>query len=85
MRESDEDEAKVKAMRKVVRIVIEKNGGDGMEVKKRLETKYGKGRVWWKDERIATWDGKKGEMILKGWAKQHEQEFLQLMRSSRKE
>jgi hypothetical protein len=52
LKETSADETKVKAMRKVVRIVIEKNGGDGKEVKKHLETKYGKGRVWWKDERI---------------------------------
>lgn len=72
-------------MRKVVRIVIEKNGGDGKEVKKHLQAKYGKGRVWYKDEKIATWDETKGEIILEGWAKQHEQEFLQLMKPSKKE
>ena len=46
-------------MRKVVRIVIEKNGDDGEEVKKHIETKYGKGRVWYKDEKIAAWGEKK--------------------------
>ena len=80
MRESKKDQAKVKAMRKVVRIVIEKNGGDAKEVKKNMETKYGKGRVWWNEERIAAWDEEKGQMILEGWAKQHEQEFIQLMK-----
>ena len=80
MRESKKDQAKVKAMRKVVRIVIEKNGGDAKEVKKNMETKYGKGRVWWNEERIAAWDEEKGQMILEGWAEQHEQEFIQLMK-----
>ena len=83
--ESTADQAKVKAMRKVVRIVIEKNGGDGKEVKKHMEAKYGKGRIWWKEERIAAWDEDKGKMILEGWAKQHEQEFIQLMTPSKKE
>jgi hypothetical protein len=82
---SSADEAKVKAMRKVVRIVIEKNGADGKEVKKHMETRYGKGRVLWKDELIAAWDEKKEEMILHGWAKQHEQEFIQLMKPTRGE
>lgn len=51
--------AKTKAMRKVVRIIIGKNGGDGNEVKKHMETRYGKGRVLWKDELIAARDESK--------------------------
>ena len=56
-----------------------------MEVKKHMETRYGKGHVLWKDELIAVLDVKKEKMILEGWAKQHEQEFIQLMKPTRGE
>jgi len=60
----DEHARKEKAVRKVVRTLIEANGGDGQSVKQDIDTNYTKGIVWWKDERVAEWSN--GAMELKG-------------------
>ena len=46
-----------KAVRKAVRVIIESNGGNGDLIKKDIDTNYKRGIVWWKDERVAEWNG----------------------------
>eukprot|EP00973_Karenia_brevis_P008126 1100247-Karenia_brevis.AAC.1 len=55
---SDEDKSREFATRKVVRVIIEQNGGDGARIKKeqKLHANYAKGRVVWNGARVATWD-----------------------------
>ncbi|CAK0907092.1 unnamed protein product, partial [Prorocentrum cordatum] len=48
-----EDSRREKAARKVVRAVIETSGGNGEDVKKRIDTNYRKGVAWFNEERIA--------------------------------
>ena len=79
------EEDRVKAVRKVVRPIIEKNGRNGSEVKKDLDTNYTKGIVWWKDERVAEWSAPHNKMQLQGWAKQHEEAFAQLMETRKQQ
>ena len=72
-----EDEMKAKAVRKLVRTVIQENGGDGKDVKKRIDTNYPKGIVWFKDARIAEW--KDGRMVFKDAGKDFKEAFEKLM------
>ena len=60
------DAERERAVRKVVRVIIESNGGDGQAVKKDIETNYKREIVWWKDQRAAEW--KEGRMVLMGAA-----------------
>ena len=61
-----DDEKKDRAVGKFVRAIIEHNGGDCAEVKKRVDAKYRRGIVIWKDERVAEWSDKEQKLILKG-------------------
>jgi hypothetical protein len=70
---------KTKAVRKLVRLLIEQNGGDGAKVKKDIVTNYTKGKVWWKDSKFAEWDEKAGEMKLVGAGADYEAAFALLM------
>ena len=45
-----EDEKKERAVRKVVRLLIENNGGNGEQIKKKIDAKYRWGAVWWQGE-----------------------------------
>ena len=78
--DEDKDKGKVRAIRKVVRVIIEQNGGDGPSVKKDIDANYPRGIVWWKNERVAEWSAPVGKMSLMGWAKQHEDAFAHLMK-----
>ena len=66
----DANPAKTKAVRKVVRLIIEKEklraGIDGNETKKNMYINYFKGKVLWEEERVAEWDEDTGLMKLKG-------------------
>jgi hypothetical protein len=53
---------KTKAVRKVVRLLIETHGGDGAKVKKDIAANYKKGKVWWRDSKFAAWDDEAGKM-----------------------
>jgi hypothetical protein len=70
------------AMKKVVRAIIEANGGDGPSVKRTMDTNYHKGIVWWKDERVAEWTENEGIGYLKllGYMLQHEATFKALLK-----
>ena len=69
----DADAKRERAVRKVVWTIIEAIGGDGQHVKAELETNYRKGIVWWRDERVAEWDG--NGMNLKGAACRYVEAF----------
>ena len=58
--------AKNKAVRKCVRAIIEFDGRNGKEVKKDMETDYGTGDIWYKDEQVAKWSEEKKELELLG-------------------
>ena len=75
----DENPEKTKAVRKLVRAIIEQSGGDGKQVKKDLVTNYARGKVWWKEERVGTWDETTCKMHLTGAATAYQEAFDTLM------
>ena len=66
-----------KAVRKVVRAIIEANGGDGKLVKQEIDARYRKGVVIWKDQRVAEWMD--GNMKLINAGTQFQESFQKLM------
>jgi hypothetical protein len=74
-----EDVKRERAVRKVVRAIIETNGGDGFKTKKEIDANYKKGIVWWKDKRVATW--KDGQMELSEEAAPWKAQYTVLMRA----
>ncbi|CAK0902761.1 unnamed protein product [Prorocentrum cordatum] len=68
----DSNPRKTKTVRKVVRTIIESNPGNGDDIKKSIDTDYGRGIVWWNDRRVAEWKENEGEgkMKLLGAAEQ---------------
>jgi len=48
-----DDAMRERAVRKLVRAIIETKGGDGQAVKKDMDANYRKGVVWWQEVRIA--------------------------------
>ena len=77
--DEDKDKGKVRAIRKVVRVIIEQNGGDGPSVKKDIDANYPRGFVLFREERVAEWNEKESKMILKGSGMQYESEFKKLL------
>ncbi|CAK0846758.1 unnamed protein product [Prorocentrum cordatum] len=73
----DSNPSKTKAVRKVVRTIIESNPGNGDDIKKSIDPDYGQGIVWWNDRRVAEWKEKEGEgkMKLFGAAEQYQEKF----------
>jgi hypothetical protein len=70
---SEQDEKREKAVRKVVRALIEKAGGNGEEAKKRIDAKYRWGAVWWhgddaKWQKVAQWSATDRKMTMLGAA-----------------
>jgi hypothetical protein len=70
---TEEAERREKAVRKVVRALIEREGGNGEEVKKRISAKYQWGCVWWRGvdgrwEKVAQWSRDDFKMTLMGTA-----------------
>ena len=68
-----------KAVKKVVRLLIEKHGGDGPAVKNQMQTNYPKGLVGWKGEVVAEWDEEKREMKLMGEVVAWQEEYRKMM------
>ena len=70
--ETADGDLKEKAVRKVVRTVIEKWGsGDGEATKKKIDARYPWGAVWWMGSdgrwtKIAQWDASRQYMELLG-------------------
>ena len=50
-----EDATRERAIRKLVRAIIETKGSDGQAVKKDIDANYRKGVVWWQEVRVAEW------------------------------
>ena len=79
--DAQEDGGKSRAVRNVIRTLIEANGGNGELVKKKIETNR-RGVVWFKDERVAEWkveSGGAGKMKLMGEMLRLEDAFNTLM------
>ena len=78
---------KDRAIRKVIRTLIEANGGNGEEVKKKIDSNR-QGIIWFRDERVAeskVEQGREGYMKLKGVMLEHEASFTTLMECKPKE
>lgn len=75
---NDDDDPKGKAINKVVRVLIEQNGGDGQAIKAQIKKNRITGEVFWKEEQVAKWDEAKGEMELMGAAAGYKEAFLAL-------
>ncbi|CAE8619507.1 unnamed protein product, partial [Polarella glacialis] len=71
--------AKERAVRKVVRAIIEMNGGDGDQVKQTIRARYKSGLVWWNNERVAEWNQESETMTLLGAAAVYAEKFNLLM------
>jgi hypothetical protein len=74
---SEADEARDKAVRKLVRAIIEVEGGDAKAVKELIDTNYRKGIVRYKDLRVGEYMD--GQMQLKGEGLRMESKFKALM------
>jgi hypothetical protein len=74
---TSEKAMKERAVRKLVRAIIETQGGNGKAVKANIDTNYNRGIVWWMDERIAEW--KDDRMQFKDAGAQFRSAFDQLM------
>jgi len=73
------DAPKERAVRKLVRAIIECNGGDGATVKQDIDAKYWNGIVVYKDERVAEWNAEEQKMILKGEGFKYQRAYEALM------
>ena len=67
-------------MRKLVRAIIEKEGGDNAAVKAEIETNYKKGIVWYQGVRAGAWSADQGKMQLQGEAVATQEAFDELMK-----
>jgi hypothetical protein len=68
---NNEEDLKERAVRKSVRAMIEREGGDGNSVKQRIDAKYRQGRIWWKHadskwELVAQWNAADKKMEMMG-------------------
>ena len=70
---------KQRAMNKVVRVIVEQNGGDGKTIKRSIEKNKASGEIWWQNEQVAKWDEVKNEMELMGAALQYQDAFRKLI------
>ena len=78
MREKNPEEgARHKAVRKLVRAIIEQEGGNGNDTKRKIDADYRQGIVRYKDVRVG--DYLDGKMELKGEAKKSEAQCQQLL------
>ena len=75
-----EQAQKDRAVRKVVRTIIEVNGGDGSKVKAEIDARYKKGVVLWRDSRVAEWDYRQKKMVLCGAGMAWQEHFDKLFR-----
>ena len=79
---TETDKAREKAVRKLVRTIIEKNEGDGKEIKKSIDTNYVRGIVYWNDKRVGEWQIESQTMSLKGAAVPFTDHFEKLLASN---
>jgi hypothetical protein len=75
------DAPREKAIRKLVRTIIEANGGDGSALKAagHLYANYRVGYALWKGDRVAEWDEKSGKVEFTEKGRVYEQAFRKLV------
>ena len=72
------DDLREKAVGKVERALIEREGGDGVAVKKIIDARYPWGAVWWQNDnkkwaKVAQWCAQSQKMTLTGCAEDLQQ------------
>ena len=77
----DSNPNRTKSIRKMVRAIVKKTGGDGRKVKEEQMkgTSYCMGRVYFQGERVPQWDEGAGILVIKGSGKNYEEEYDKLM------
>ena len=73
---TSDDHARTKAVRKLVRAIIEEEGG-GAQTKTKIDTNYRRGTVWYHDVRMG--DFRDGQMMLTNNGARFNEKFRQLM------
>ena len=73
---TSDDQARTKAVRKLVRAIIEEEGG-GAHTKTKIDTNYRRGTVWYHDVRMG--DFRDGQMMLTNNGAKFSAKFKQLM------
>ena len=73
---TSDDQARTKAVRKLVRAIIEEEGG-GAHTKTKIDTNYRRGTVWYHDVRMG--DFRDGQMMLTNNGAKFSEKFKQLM------
>ena len=73
---TSDDQARTKAVRKLVRAIIEEEGGSA-QTKTKIETNYRRGIVWYNDVRMS--DFKDGQMELTNNGAKFGTKFKKLM------
>ena len=63
-----------------MRVIIEKNGGDGKAVKANIDTNYQRGLVHWSDNRVGELVEAEQRMVLKGAAMKYQSDFDELLK-----
>ena len=74
-----EDAKRERATRKLVRAIIETQGGDGQMVKEEIDANYRKGVVWWQEVRVAEWSNTSHKLCFVGSHAEFETKFNLLM------
>ena len=77
----DDNPDRTHSIRKMVRAVIEKTGGDGRKVRNEQMkgTSYSRGRVYFQGARVAEWDEAAGVLVIKEAGKDFEDVYKRLM------
>ena len=73
---TSDDQARTKAVRKVVRAIIEEEGG-GAHTKTKIDTNYRRGTVWYHDVRMGEF--RDGQMVLTNNGAKFSEKFKELM------
>ena len=73
---TSDDQARTKAVRKLVRAIIEEEGG-GAHTKTKIDTNYRRGTVWYHDVRMG--DFRDGQMVLTNNGAKFSAKFKELM------
>ena len=74
---TSEDQSRTKAVRKLVRAIIEEEGGNAQTTKAKIDTNYRRGIVWYHDVRMG--DFKDGQMELTNNGAKFGTKFKELM------
>lgn len=80
--ELDPNAKREKAVKMVVRVIVEHDSRDANKVMEEIMTSKKTGWVRWKGEQVATWDNETNTMLLQSEVAQHQQAFDALMADS---